>query len=161
MRETEFKDLFNMHFDAIRRYIYYRCSDSELASDIAQDLFTKIWEKNKQVNPLKDKALLYKMASDMLVSRMRRKKIEINYTNSVIIEKSSDLPDRDINIAQLKTSYINALSEMTENTRITYLMSREEDMKYHEIADILGIGVKAVEKRMSAALEILRKKLLN
>ncbi|OFY42729.1 MAG: hypothetical protein A2X18_13215 [Bacteroidetes bacterium GWF2_40_14] len=150
-----------MHFDAIRRYIYYRCSDSELASDIAQDLFTKIWEKNKQVNPLKDKALLYKMASDMLVSRMRRKKIEINYTNSVIIEKSSDLPDRDINIAQLKTSYINALSEMTENTRITYLMSREEDMKYHEIADILGIGVKAVEKRMSAALEILRKKLLN
>jgi len=161
LRETEFKDLFNMHFDAIRRYIYYRCSDSELASDIAQDLFTKIWEKNKQVNPLKDKALLYKMASDMLVSRMRRKKIEINYTNSVIIEKSSDLPDRDINIAQLKTSYINALSEMTENTRITYLMSREEDMKYHEIADILGIGVKAVEKRMSAALEILRKKLLN
>lgn len=161
MRETEFKDLFDMHFDAIRRYIYYRCSDSELASDIAQDLFTKIWEKNKQINPLKDKALLYKMASDMLVSRMRRKKIEINYTNSVIIERSSDLPDRDINIAQLKTSYISALSEMTENTRITYLMSREEDMKYHEIADIMGISVKAVEKRMSAALEILRKKLLN
>lgn len=161
MRETEFKNLFDMHFDAIRRYIYYRCSDNELASDIAQDLFTKIWEKNKQINPLKDKALLYKMASDMLVSRMRRKKIEINYTNSVIIEKSSDLPDRDINIAQLKTSYISALSEMTENTRITYLMSREEDMKYHEIADLLGIGVKAVEKRMSAALEILRKKLLN
>jgi len=150
-----------MHFDAIRRYIYYRCSDSELASDIAQDLFVKIWEKNKQVNPLKDKALLYKMASDMLVSRMRRKKIEINYSNSIIIEKSSDLPDKDINIAQLKTSYINALSEMTENTRITYLMSREEDMKYNEIADILGIGVKAVEKRISAALEILRKKLLN
>jgi len=161
LRETEFKDLFNMHFDAIRRYIYYRCSDSELASDIAQDLFVKIWEKNKQVNPLKDKALLYKMASDMLVSRMRRKKIEINYSNSIIIEKSSDLPDKDINIAQLKTSYINALSEMTENTRITYLMSREEDMKYNEIADILGIGVKAVEKRISAALEILRKKLLN
>lgn len=150
-----------MHFDAIRRYIYYRCSDSELASDIAQDLFTKIWEKNKQINPLKDKALLYKMASDMLVSRMRRRKIEINYTNSVIIEKSSDLPDRDINIAQLKTSYIDALSEMTENSRITYLMSRDEDMKYHEIADILGIGVKAVEKRMSVALGILRKKLLN
>jgi len=150
-----------MHFDAIRRYIYYRCSDSELASDIAQDLFTKIWEKNKQINPLKDKALLYKMASDMLVSRMRRRKIEINYTNSVIIEKSSDLPDRDINIAQLKTSYIDALSEMTENSRITYLMSRDEDMKYHEIADILGIGVKAVEKRMSTALGILRKKLLN
>ncbi|MFA5849349.1 MAG: sigma-70 family RNA polymerase sigma factor [Bacteroidales bacterium] len=161
MRETEFKDLFNMHFDAIRRYIYYRCSDSELASDIAQDLFTKIWEKNKQINPLKDKALLYKMASDMLVSRMRRKKIEINYTNSVIIEKSSDLPDRDINIAQLKTSYIDALSEMTDNTRITYLMSRDEDMKYHEIADIMGISVKAVEKRMSAALVILRRKLLN
>ncbi len=150
-----------MHFDAIRRYIYYRCSDSELASDIAQDLFTKIWEKNKQINPHKDKALLYKMASDMLVSRMRRRKIEINYTNSVIIEKSSDLPDRDINIAQLKTSYIDALSEMTENSRITYLMSRDEDMKYHEIADILGIGVKAVEKRMSTALGILRKKLLN
>jgi RNA polymerase sigma-70 factor (ECF subfamily) len=81
--KEEFKRLFDTHFDAIRRYLYYRCSDTELASDVAQDLFTRIWEKQMDIDPLKDKALLYKMASDMIVSKFRRKKIEMNYGKRV------------------------------------------------------------------------------
>ena len=38
-------------------------------------------------------------------------------------------------------------------------MNRLEDMKYREIAETLGISVKAVEKRMSKALKIIRDKL--
>jgi RNA polymerase sigma-70 factor (ECF subfamily) len=39
-------------------------------------------------------------------------------------------------------------------------MSRNDEMKYHEIAERLNISVKAVEKRMSAALQYLKSKLL-
>ncbi|MDR1223254.1 MAG: hypothetical protein LBL07_10335 [Tannerella sp.] len=39
-------------------------------------------------------------------------------------------------------------------------MSRNDELKYQEIAKCLGISVKAVEKRMSAALQYLREKLL-
>jgi RNA polymerase sigma factor (sigma-70 family) len=160
LTQVEFKSLFDTHFDAIRRYVYYRCSDSELASDITQDLFTKIWEKDMKVDPVKDKALLYKMASDMFVSKMRRKKVELNYSNSIEIGNISDSPEKIVEMEQLRTNYAKSLAQMPEKLRIAFLLSREEDMKYHEIAERLNIGVKAVEKRMNGALTILRKNLL-
>ena len=51
------------------------------------------------------------------------------------------------------------LEQMPEGSREVFLMNRLEDLKYREIAENLGISVKAVEKRMSKALQIIREKL--
>ena len=51
------------------------------------------------------------------------------------------------------------IASMPEGSREVFLMNRLEDMKYREIAETLGISVKAVEKRMSKALKIIRDKL--
>ena len=62
MNKDEFKEVFYVHFDAIRDFIYYRCGDIEMASDIAQDVFLKVWEKRSMLNSHSVKSLLYKMA---------------------------------------------------------------------------------------------------
>ncbi len=49
--------------------------------------------------------------------------------------------------------------KLPENQRITFLMSRIEELSYQEIATRLSISVKAVEKRMTGALARLRKEL--
>ncbi|MDD4638355.1 MAG: sigma factor-like helix-turn-helix DNA-binding protein, partial [Bacteroidales bacterium] len=60
---------------------------------------------------------------------------------------------------ELAKQYSDALVSMPEKQRIAFLLSRNENLKYHEISQRLNISVKAVEKRVSGALEILRKKL--
>ena len=160
MRKEEFKKLFDTYFDAIRRYLYYRCSDSELASDVAQDLFTRIWEKSMHIDPVKDKALLYKMASDMIVSKLRRKKVELNYSDSIIIEEYRNTPETSFEYEQLKIKYSEALLKMPEKVRTTFLMSRGEELKYVEIAERLRVSIKAIEKRMNLALTLLKRELL-
>ena len=45
---------------------------------------------------------------------------------------------------------------MPENQRTVFLMSRVDNLKYAEIAEMTGISVKAVEKRMHKALEFLQ-----
>lgn len=57
---------------------------------------------------------------------------------------------------QLKENYRLALNGMPEKQRTVFLMSRIENLKYTEIAEKVGISVKAVEKRMTKALEYLR-----
>ena len=131
-----------------------------MASDVAQDLFTRIWEKSMQVDPVKDKALLYKMASDMIVSKLRRKKVELNYSDSIIIEEYKNTPETNFEYEQLKIKYSEALLKMPEKVRTTFLMSRGEELKYAEIAERLRVSIKAIEKRMNLALTLLKRELL-
>jgi len=59
----------------------------------------------------------------------------------------------------VKENYSKALASMPEKQRTVFLLSRTDNLKYREIAEMLEISVKAVEKRMKLALEHLRKHL--
>ena len=52
-----------------------------------------------------------------------------------------------------------ALSELSEDQRVTLMLNRVEGKRHQEIADLLGISRKAVEKRIYTALAILEKKI--
>lgn len=72
LSKKEFKLLFDTYFDAVRSFIFYRCGDTDMASDIAQEIFMKIWEKKEQLHNNNLKALLYKMANEMVISSYRK-----------------------------------------------------------------------------------------
>lgn len=159
MTREEFKDLFDNNFDSVRSYIYYRCGDRELATDIAQDAFMKVWEKDFDAEKGNVKGLVYKIASDLFVSSRRRKDVEDRYAQHIEFDYDTVGPDATAEYHELKREYEKALTEMNENQRIVFLMSRVEELKYGEIAERLNIGIKAVEKRMTLALKFLRDKL--
>jgi RNA polymerase sigma-70 factor (ECF subfamily) len=54
-----------------------------------------------------------------------------------------------------------SLSKLSESQRIAFLMNRIDGKKYKEIAEILNISIKAVEKRIHNALLNLRKEIEN
>lgn len=161
LSKTEFKRLFDTHFDAIRSFVFYRYGDSETASDITQDVFLRIWEKRENLDADRIKPLLYKMANDACISNYRKEQSRMNFEQSMALEYDcEDSPEDKMLFGELTANYAKALEQMPETQRIVFLMSREEDMKYREIAECLHISVKAVEKRMTAALRYLRSKLL-
>ena len=59
----------------------------------------------------------------------------------------------------MKEKYAKALADLGEKQRTVFLMARMEGLKYHEIAERLNLSVKAVEKRMSIALDFFKKAL--
>jgi len=133
-----------------------------MASDIAQDVFLKVWEKRFFLNRNDLKPLLYKMATDCSISHFRKQLCRMDFEQSITIDDCTAFsPEDEMTYNELATTYAIALKQMTEKQRTVFLMNREDGMKYAEIADNLCISVKAVEKHISAALRILRTKLLD
>ena len=160
MTKEQFKILFDLYFDDIRRYLYYRCGDTTVSTDLAQDTFMRIWEKQMDLQPEKDTGLLYKIAGDLFVSHMRREKLRREAPGEIRFEQRDSSPEEDLQYSELKEKYEKVLMKLPEKQRVVFLMSRTEELTYMEIATRLSISVKAVEKRMSGALSRLRKELI-
>jgi len=156
-----FQQLFDQYFERVRNYIFYRSGDPELATDIAQDTFMRIWEKKLRPDRGKEKALLFKISGDIFISDYRKKQTALKFTETTNNELVSQSVDNEIFNNELTAMYEKALSQMKENQRIVFLMSRNDGLKYREIAEHLDISIKAVEKRMSEALDYLKVQLKN
>jgi RNA polymerase sigma-70 factor (family 1) len=155
--KADFKLLFDTYFDAIKNYLFYRIGDVDMATDITQDVFVRIWEKQMDLDLNNAKYMLYKIARDLLVSKYRRQEVENKYTQRMQFEMTEVVDTNDFDYKQLQAKYESALIQLPEKQRTVFLMSRIDELKYAEIAERLDISVKTVEKRMSNALYYLRK----
>jgi RNA polymerase sigma-70 factor (ECF subfamily) len=156
LTREEFKNVFDIHFNHIRNYLYYRCGDQEMATDVAQETFIRLWEKNSELVVDNLKALLYKMAGDLLITHIRKRNVMLRYKSKPIEEQFNESPHDQMRYKELLMNYEKALEAMPEKQRTVFLLSRMDGMKYNDIAENLGLSVKAVEKRMKLALQNLR-----
>ncbi len=136
--------------------MFYRSGDPELATDIAQETFLKIWEKQNKIDDARVKGLLFKIANNLFVSHYRKEKRSFEFFKNYEPEEKSRTPEEDLVFEQLKENYSHALQRMPEKQRTVFLMSRVDQLTYNEIAEMVGVSVKAVEKRMKLALHFLR-----
>jgi RNA polymerase sigma-70 factor (ECF subfamily) len=162
LSKTEFKLLFDNYFDAIRSFVLYRCGDKDVASDIAQEVFMKVWEKREQWANDNLKSLLYKMANDEVASNFRKNASRADFEQHMLFGNESALsPEDEMLHKEFASIYAKILEEMPDNQRVVFLMSRNDELKYQEIAERLQIGIKAVEKRMGCALKFLKTEFLS
>ena len=87
------------------------------------------------------------------------KRLRQEAPREIRFEQRENSPEDEMNYQELQEKYEKALLMLPENQRIAFLMSRTEELTYGEIATRLSISVKAVEKRVSGALSLLRKEL--
>lgn len=147
-----FKILYYKYYNQLFRYAYYRLYSTETASDLLQDLFTRVWKNRKLLNPNKSiKAYLYKSLTNLIINHSKLKSsqnISYNTMKEDTTEHRLDI-DTEIDIQ-------NALNKLPEKLKTVFVLSRVEGFKYNEIAEVCSISIKAVEKRMSRAFYLLR-----
>ncbi|MGB3468881.1 MAG: RNA polymerase sigma-70 factor [Cyclobacteriaceae bacterium] len=160
--KNDLKDCYDQYFDAIRNYIFYKVKDVALAEDIVQETFIKLWKSRETVRKETVKSLLYTIAGNTVINHFNHMKVVRNHENEVITTKGRSSGESPLYLLEEKEFQLklNAIIEMIpEGSREVFLMNRIEQLKYSEIAERLELSVKAVEKRMSKALVIIREQL--
>jgi RNA polymerase sigma factor (sigma-70 family) len=156
--ELTFAAFFKSHAKLLRNYLFYKFGNEEQANDAAQEAFIKLWENCASVPPEKAKSFLYTVANNTTLNQIAHQKVVLEYSkNNTTSTTDKQSPEFLMEEEQFKAKLQWAISRLTEGQRSAFLLHRIDGKKYAEIAEILDISVKAVEKRIHGALLQLRK----
>jgi RNA polymerase sigma-70 factor (family 1) len=156
--ESGFDQIFNQWYEPVRNFVYYKTGTMQLAEDITQDTFLKIWEKKNEIKQETVKSYLFTIANNIIINRYVHQKVSLKFNNTYQPLNLSAAPDYELEMKEFDQKLQKALSDLDEKKRTVFLMNRIDELTYNEIAENLGLTVKAIEKRMEKALAFLRKK---
>ena len=155
--KADYIDLFNQLYSPIKNFIYYKTGDIELADDIAQDTFIKIWEKRNEIRKETVKSLLYTIAGNLCKNRFEHQQVVFEFANNFQQTETSVSPEFELELKEFNDKLQNAIGNLNDKNRIVFLMNRIDGLTYKQIANNLGLSQKAIEKRMKNALDELKK----
>lgn len=162
VEDSSFEALFKSNFRRLFSYALTLLRDDSHAEEIVQNVFYKIWEKKGRIDiQTSVTAYLYRSVYNDCINYLKHKKVKAAYIQhkSWAQYNESDNATSKVQLSELQKKLDTALSELPEQCRTIFQMSRFEELKYQEIAARLGISVKTVENQMGKALRILRTKL--
>ncbi|RRO19710.1 RNA polymerase sigma factor [Flavobacteriaceae bacterium 14752] len=156
--KTIFSKLHEKYAKDLHDFIYYKFGEQFNPKDKVQQAFLKLWENCKKITPDKAKSYLFSVANNTTLNVIKHEKVVLKYElNSKANDSDHQDPQFLLEEKEYMDKYQKALSKLTEEKRVTFLLNRVEGKKHKEIAKMLGISRKAVEKRIYTALEQLRK----
>jgi RNA polymerase sigma-70 factor (family 1) len=161
--EQAFRLLFDAYRDRLFFYTLRITSSRELAEDIVQDTFLKIWLRRDQLSQVDHfPAYIFKVARNGVLSGLRRKAME-----GTILAQKMDTgtlePDMDqqLYFKQVKGVLQSAVDALPPQQRNVYLLRREEDRRIGEIARLMGISEVTVKRHLTQAQKTLRQAILD
>lgn len=154
-----FRELFFRFAAPLRHFIFFRSGDWTGAEDAVQESFLRLWKNCQAVPPEKVKSYLYTVANHLFLDDLRRQQVAFRFVQYAQYNSALEVPasDGELEARELQERLEAALGHLPEGQRVVFLMNRVEKLTYTEIAERLGLSVKAVEKRMHSALVELRK----
>ncbi|MEM9931162.1 MAG: sigma-70 family RNA polymerase sigma factor, partial [Bacteroidota bacterium] len=142
----------------LHSFLYYRTGDAAAAEDLMQDAFLKLWQNCAKVTPDKAKPYVFRIAENLFFNQREHAKVVLKFEASRTISSvHTETPQDLLEGQEFKDKLEQALAALPDGAREVFLLNRIEGLKYREIAELLGISQKAVEKRMHRALVGLKK----
>ena len=130
--------------------------------DIVHNVFLNLWRKREQLDvETQLKSYLFTAVHNRCLNHIRdRKKIVRHDLPMDTLGLPEYMESTDyLQQTELEMRIKDTIDGLPDRCRQIFVLSRFDDKKYSEIADMLGISVKAVEAQMSKALRILRESL--
>jgi RNA polymerase sigma-70 factor (ECF subfamily) len=139
-------------------------SDSAESEEIVQEVFLNIWKKKDQLClDAEIKPYLFKSVQNLCFNFLAHRKVVDSYYSVIEMVYKHHAEDfntyESVLFSEFQGRVDKAIGLLPEQCRVVFQMSREEGLKYHEIAAKLGISVKTVETQMGRALSKLKMEL--
>lgn len=140
MTLSDYNNCVDLHSDGLYRFILKQIKDKDVARDIVQDTFEKMWRKVEQIENEKSKSYLFTAGYHTLIDYTRRSKKQGSF-NEVNQNKLS----HESNYSDLKEILNEALDKLSEIQKTVILLRDYEGYDYAEIGEITNLSESQVK----------------
>jgi RNA polymerase sigma factor (sigma-70 family) len=152
--------LFERHHRQLLGFLYHMTGNREQSEDLVQNVFYRMLKYRHTFRGDGEfRAWMYHVARNAIHDEGRTLKRSIRhqeldgYTEKIA---GGSMADAHIQKKQELQVLHQALAELSEENREILVLSRFQEMKYHEIAGIMNISEGAVKVRVHRALQQLK-----
>jgi len=152
-----FKQLYEVYSGKLASKLIYLLKSEELAQDILQDVFLKIWINREMIDTeLSFGAFLYKIATNLSKNMIRKNVYDQLMRDEVGKEGVYHPMEEDEDAEQAKAILDQAMDQLTERQREVYTLHKLEGLSYQEISEKLNISLSAINHHIQKANKQLK-----
>lgn len=166
--QKSFGYLIQLYFNQITLYAQGIVQNHELAKEIGQDVFLKIWDMRSTLEIKTSlKAFIYQIAHNLCIDHLRKsiasnKKLNvISYDDLEMRLNVFELEDQDpffdkLFSAQMEDAIHHAVEELPQQCREIFMLNRYEQLSYPQISKRLNISLSTTKTQMVRAMQKLK-----
>ncbi|MCH1493248.1 MAG: sigma-70 family RNA polymerase sigma factor [Luminiphilus sp.] len=141
------------HLSPIAAYTQRMTGNEALAEDIAQEVFLRLWLKAADFDPARARLTtwLHRMAHNLAIDHLRKRQREAPMGEIDAGEVACHDATDDA------APVLNALMQLPERQRSALTLTYYQDLSNREVADIMGLGTRAVESLLVRARSAMKR----
>ena len=156
-----FQKLFYQFHDQLFRFVVYRVQDADIAKDITQETFLRIWEKRESLQPEKSFfSLLARISTNLCYDHFRYTEVRLRNKDRIpeFGKSHFDNPEEVVQAKAIEKIIRKLVNEkLPQRCRVIFILSRIEGFSNQEISTKLSLSIRTVENQIYRALKILKK----
>ena len=152
----QFAGLYELYFDKIYRFVYYRTHHQQTAEDLTSATFLKAIKNigTLKANGSSFSAWLYRIARNCIIDHYRSARPTEDIENAWDLADETDV-HRDAEVREKVRKVRELLRKFPPDQRDVVLMRAWDDMTYRDIAEALGKTEEACRVSFSRAVKKL------
>lgn len=155
-----YETLFHTYYAYLCAFATKVLLNPEAAEEIVQDFFVKLWESRAEITiDTSVKNYLFRSVKNRCLNHIKHEKIKTRHAEKVLSSASQSQTSHQFYEVFLADEIEKSIAALPAKRREIFRLSRQEGLKYREIAERMNLSVKTVEAQMGLAIKHLREKL--
>lgn len=156
MTKDEYNKSVEAYADNIYRFVVKHLKNADLAKDVVQDTFAKVWEKKDNISYSKVRSYLFTTAHHTMIDLIRKEKHKDD-----VDRIDQHYHQRPLENMDLQAILHEALDQLPEIQKTVVLLRDYEGYAYDEIGEITGLKESQVKVYIFRARKKLKEILVS
>jgi RNA polymerase sigma-19 factor, ECF subfamily len=156
--EPALDEALGRHWAPLFRYACRMVEDTDLAEDLVQEGFLRLWERRRRLDPSALRAYLYRIVHNLALDELRRRRRhrawELVAPRETVPAPRTPVTGGAVPSADEAMAY--AIDALPPRRRQAFVLAYLHRMSYREAAEVMGVSPATVKNQIAAALAALR-----